>query len=72
MRTTVDVDDALFEQAQRKLPRGTSNRVVFNEALRAFVGQSQPDPPTPTIGALAHIPVRMHDDFDDPIAGFEL
>ncbi|MSQ01172.1 MAG: hypothetical protein EXR71_04660 [Myxococcales bacterium] len=70
MRTTVDVDDEIFERAARKLPRGTSKRVVFNEALRVFAGD--PDPALPVIGALAHIPARMHPDFDDPVPGFDL
>ncbi|GDX78341.1 hypothetical protein LBMAG42_01520 [Deltaproteobacteria bacterium] len=70
MRTTVDVDDDLFERAARKLPRGTSKKVVFNEALRAFVGE--PSAAVPVFGALAHIPVRIHADFDDPVPGFDL
>lgn len=69
MRTTVDVDDELFEKAARKLPRGTSKRVIFNEALRAFAGE--PSPELPVFGALSHIPVRMHDDWDDPIPGWD-
>ncbi len=66
----MDLDDDLFERAVRKLPRGTSKKVVLNEALRAFVGE--PSPSVPVIGALAHIPVRMHADFDDPVPGFDL
>ena len=69
MRTTVDVDDELFRRAQGKLPRGTSKRVIFNEALRVFAG-NEPFA-TPIIGALEHIQVRMHADFDDPVPGFE-
>lgn len=70
MRTTVDLDDDLFDRAVRKLPRGTSKKVVLNEALRAFVGDSSSA--VPVIGALAHIPVRIHADFDDPVPGFDL
>jgi len=70
MRTTVDVDDDLFARAARKFPRGTSKKVVFNEALRVFVGESSAA--VPLIGALAHIPVRMHADFNDPVPGFDL
>lgn len=69
MRTTVDVDDALYEQAAQRFPEGTPKRVVFNEALRALASQRRARPPT--IGAFAHVPVRMHADFDDPVPGFE-
>lgn len=70
MRTTVDVDETLFAAAAQKLPVGTSKRVIFNEALRAFVSTGAATA-VPVIGAFAHIPVTMHPDFDDPVPGFD-
>lgn len=68
MRTTFDVDDELFQKAARKFPPGTSKRVVVNEALRGFVGETELS--APVLGTLSHIPLHLHEDFDDPIPGF--
>jgi len=37
MRTTVEIDDALLEEAQKVAPRSLTKRELVNEALRAFI-----------------------------------
>lgn len=68
MRTTLEIDDQLFEQALRKFPPGTPKYVIIREALRAFV--EGPVRAPVVFGALNHIPVRILPTFDDPISGF--
>jgi hypothetical protein len=71
MRTTIDLDDELFERALRRFPAGTSKRVVLQEALRALIA-SPPAARSPVVfGSFDHVPVRVHADFDDPVPGFD-
>lgn len=69
MRTTVELDDELFNRALAQFPPGTSKRVVLQEALRALLKASPGAPPV-VFGAFDHIPVRPLPTFDDPVPGF--
>lgn len=38
MRTTLDINDELLQQAIAKFPRGTPKTVILEEALRRLIG----------------------------------
>ena len=71
MRTTLDIDDALLEEAARRYPPGTPKTVLVEEGLRRLVQEPMTTGLPRRLGFFAADgAVIVHESWDEPIPGF--
>ena len=71
MRTTLDIDDALYHEAARRYPAGTPKTVIVEEGLRSLISR-RPIGEARALGFFAADgPVVLYETWNDPIPGFE-
>ncbi len=71
-RTTLHIDDELLKRAAARYPAGMSKTALIAEALRQLAEAPLISQAPRRLGAFAHIPLGIHDNFDAPLAEDEL